>query len=161
MISMGLIRYSCCHISGPHELIPTKFGLWMFFIILNAVMSSLLYSEVKWTIPQNHNFEKIKYKVLTLLENQGSSCKRKIFAKGLQLLLSLYNLFILPKIPCRIVLKIVKMWDTKKLHTQPGSKFIQRIIWNLLQMYEITFMFSFSQTGILLHIRQHWLLLVW
>ena len=30
LISMGLIRYSCGHISCPHELIPTRFGLWMF-----------------------------------------------------------------------------------------------------------------------------------
>ena len=59
---------------------------------------------LKWTtIPQNHNFEKISFKVLTVLKNQQNSCKRKIFAKVLQLLLSLYNLFILPKIPCKIV----------------------------------------------------------
>ena len=59
------IRYSCSHILGPHEPIPTKFGLWMFSItfhrymvskmlkckkkkgfcfVLFLVMSSLLYS---------------------------------------------------------------------------------------------------------------------
>ena len=37
---MGLIRYSCGHISGPHEPIPTKFGLWMFFIMLHRYMVS-------------------------------------------------------------------------------------------------------------------------
>ena len=36
----GLIRYSCSHISGPHESIPTKFGLWMFFIMLYRYMVS-------------------------------------------------------------------------------------------------------------------------
>ena len=57
LISMGLIRYSCGHISGPHEPIPTQFFLWMFFIMLHwyiisktqkskkfFVTSSLLYS---------------------------------------------------------------------------------------------------------------------
>ena len=34
LISVGLIRYSCGHISGPHEPIPTKFGLWMFSSIM-------------------------------------------------------------------------------------------------------------------------------
>ena len=40
LISMGLIRYSWSHISGSHEPIPTKFGLWMFFIILHRYMVS-------------------------------------------------------------------------------------------------------------------------
>ena len=40
LISMGLSRYSCGHISGPHEPIPTKFGLWMFFIMLHRDMVS-------------------------------------------------------------------------------------------------------------------------
>ena len=31
LISMGLISYSCGHISGHHEPIPTKFGVWRFF----------------------------------------------------------------------------------------------------------------------------------
>ena len=34
LISMGLIRYSCGHILGRHEPIPTKFGVWRFFIML-------------------------------------------------------------------------------------------------------------------------------
>ena len=59
--------------------------------------------------PQNHTFEKIRSKVLTLLKNQRSSNKRKILAKVLQLLFSLYKLFTLPKIPFKIVLKIVEM----------------------------------------------------
>ena len=37
---MGLSRYSYRHISGPHEPIPTKFGLWMFFIMLHRDMVS-------------------------------------------------------------------------------------------------------------------------
>ena len=37
---MGLIRYSRSHISGPYEPIPTKFGLWMFFIMLHWYMLS-------------------------------------------------------------------------------------------------------------------------
>ena len=43
LISMGLIRYSCGHISGPHEPIRVKFGVWRFFIILyrNMVMKML------------------------------------------------------------------------------------------------------------------------
>ena len=36
----GLIRYSCSHISGSHEPIPTKFGLWMFFIMLHRYIIS-------------------------------------------------------------------------------------------------------------------------
>ena len=36
----GLIRYSCSHISGPHEPVPTKFGLWMFVIMLHRYMVS-------------------------------------------------------------------------------------------------------------------------
>ena len=40
LISMGLIRYSCGHISSPHEPIPTQFGLWMFFIMLHRYMVS-------------------------------------------------------------------------------------------------------------------------
>ena len=59
--------------------------------------------------PQNHTFEKIRSKVLTLLKNQRSSCKGKILAEVLQLLFSLYKLFILPKIPFKIILKIVEM----------------------------------------------------
>ena len=40
---MGLIRYSCCHISGHHEPIHVKFGVWGFFIMLywNIVMKML------------------------------------------------------------------------------------------------------------------------
>ena len=34
LISMGLIWYSCGHISSPHEPIPTKFGVWRFYIML-------------------------------------------------------------------------------------------------------------------------------
>ena len=37
---MGLSRCSCGHISGPHEPIPTKFWLWMFFIMLHRDMVS-------------------------------------------------------------------------------------------------------------------------
>ena len=35
---MGLIRYSCGHISGPHEPLSTKFVLWRFFIMLYRYM---------------------------------------------------------------------------------------------------------------------------
>ena len=34
LISMGLIRYSCGHILGHHEPIPTKLRVWRFFIML-------------------------------------------------------------------------------------------------------------------------------
>ena len=40
LITMGLIRYSCDHILGPHQPIPTKFGLWMFLIMLHRYMVS-------------------------------------------------------------------------------------------------------------------------
>ena len=40
LTSMGLIRYSCSHISWPHEPIPIKFWLWMFFIMLHRCMVS-------------------------------------------------------------------------------------------------------------------------
>ena len=33
-------RYSCGYILGPHEPIPTKFGLWMSFIMLHWYMVS-------------------------------------------------------------------------------------------------------------------------
>ena len=72
--------------------------------------------------PQNHTFEKIRSKVLTLLKNQQSFCKRKIFAKVLQLLFSLYELFILPKIPFEIVLKIVEMPLNVEYPTLPVNK---------------------------------------
>ena len=38
LISMWLIRYSCGHISGHHELIPTKFCQWVLFIMLHQQM---------------------------------------------------------------------------------------------------------------------------
>ena len=40
---MGLIRYSCGHISGHHEPIHVKFGVWGFFIMFywNMVMKML------------------------------------------------------------------------------------------------------------------------
>ena len=44
---MGLIRYSCGHISGPHEPIPTQFGLWMFFIMLHRYMVSKILKSKK------------------------------------------------------------------------------------------------------------------
>ena len=44
---MGLIRYSCGHISGPHEPIPTQFGPWMFFIMLYRYASKTLKSKKK------------------------------------------------------------------------------------------------------------------
>ena len=59
--------------------------------------------------PHNHTFEKIRSKILTLLKIQRSSCKRKILAKVLQLLFSLYKLFFFPKIPFKIILKIVEI----------------------------------------------------
>ena len=39
-ISMGLMLYSCGHILGPHEPIPTKFGVWRFFIMLYRTMKT-------------------------------------------------------------------------------------------------------------------------
>ena len=43
LISMGLIRYSCGHISDHHEPIHIKFGVWGFFIMFywNIVMKML------------------------------------------------------------------------------------------------------------------------
>ena len=43
LISMGLIRYSCGHISGHYEPIHVKFGVWGFFIMFywNIVMKML------------------------------------------------------------------------------------------------------------------------
>ena len=42
-ISVVLIRYSCGHISGHHEPIHVKFGVWIFFIMFywNMVMKML------------------------------------------------------------------------------------------------------------------------
>ena len=44
LISVGLIRYSCSHISGPNEPIHVKFGVSGFFFIMfywNMVMKML------------------------------------------------------------------------------------------------------------------------
>ena len=49
---MVLIRYSCNRILGPHEPIPTKFWLWMFFHaqpihgIQNAEMQKKVFCDV-------------------------------------------------------------------------------------------------------------------
>ena len=57
LISMEQIMYSCGHISVPHELIPTKFGLWMFFIMLhwygiqNAEMQKKVFCDVIASVP--------------------------------------------------------------------------------------------------------------
>ena len=42
LISMGLIRYSCGHILGHHEPIPTKFGVWRFFIMLYEIWAKIM-----------------------------------------------------------------------------------------------------------------------
>ena len=44
--SMELIIYSCGHISCPHEPIPTKFGLWRFFIKLYQSSTDIWYSNL-------------------------------------------------------------------------------------------------------------------
>ena len=68
LISMGLIRYSCGHIFGHHEPIPTKFGVWRFFIMLyrnmkkeknheNAVKKIILMTSSLWySIGRNLTF---------------------------------------------------------------------------------------------------------
>ena len=55
----------------------------------------------------NHHFEKIRFQVLTLSKNQGNSYIRKVFSKRLATFVA--SLFLSSKIPCKIVLKIVKM----------------------------------------------------
>ena len=49
-ISMVLIRYSCGHISGHHEPIHVKFGVWGFFIMFygheNAEMQKRKFDDV-------------------------------------------------------------------------------------------------------------------
>ena len=49
LISMGLIRYSCGHISGHHEPFHVKFGVWGFFIMFywNIVMKMLKCKKCK------------------------------------------------------------------------------------------------------------------
>ena len=47
LISIGLIKYSCSHISGPHETIPTSYGLWMFFIMLHRYIDSIQNTEMQ------------------------------------------------------------------------------------------------------------------
>ena len=113
--SMGLIRYSCGHISGPHEPIPTKFGLWMFFIMLHRymvskmlklkkkffVMSSLLYSVMA---TQNYDLCKFEcqmffsmHVIIEPLSNIISLLRR--FLKGL------YDMWILTR--CSINFKCI------------------------------------------------------
>ena len=53
---MGLIRYSCGHISGPHEPIPTQFGLWMFVIMLHRYMVSKTLKSKKKKNLWRHRF---------------------------------------------------------------------------------------------------------
>ena len=59
----------------------------------------------------------------TLLKSQQSSRKRKIFSKVLLLLLSLCELFILPKIPCKIVLKVKMLKKCEIKLTLPLNKY--------------------------------------
>ena len=74
---MGLIRYSCGHISGPHEAIPTQFGLWMFFIMLHRYMISKTLKSKKsflWrhrfcTLLDSHEPLNTHNKVLTIIKH--------------------------------------------------------------------------------------------
>ena len=70
LISMGLIRYSCGHISGPHEPIPTKFGLWMF----SSCSTNTWYPKC-WNAKQA--FCDVITSVLYKTNNRGVGCHRQ------------------------------------------------------------------------------------
>ena len=63
LISMGLIRYSCGHISGPHEPIPIQFGLWMFFIMLHRYM----HLDPKKVFLWRHRFSTLLKSLISLI----------------------------------------------------------------------------------------------
>ena len=46
-ISVGLIRYSCGHISGHHEPNHVKFGVWGFFIMFSWIWSRKYWNAKK------------------------------------------------------------------------------------------------------------------
>ena len=76
-----------------------------------------------WTIPQNNNFKKIISEVLILLKI-AKFLQKKIFARVLQLLLSLNELLILLKIPCKIVLRIVQILQNVEYLTLSLAKML-------------------------------------
>ena len=71
--------------------------------------------------PQNHIFEKIRIKVLTLLKISKVSAKER-YLLVLQLLFSLYKLLILPKILFKIILQIVEMPQNVEYPTLPQNE---------------------------------------
>ena len=79
--------------------------------VVELIFTVLYLSLIKVLVdyPTKSQFRENKIESFNLIKNQSSFCKRKILAKVLQLLLSLYKLLILLKIPCKIVLRIVKM----------------------------------------------------
>ena len=65
--------------------------------------------ELKWTIPQNHNvqtFKKIRSKVLKLLKIGEVRAKERYLLKSCNCCCLVIKLFLLPKIPCTMALKI-------------------------------------------------------
>ena len=72
LISMGLIRYSCGHISGHHEPIYVKFGVWLSVRVFHHVL--LKYGH------ENDEMQKRKFDDVTLrysivrMENLSSMC---------------------------------------------------------------------------------------
>ena len=54
LISMGLIRYSCGHISDHHEPIHVKFGVWGFFIMFYWSMVTRMLKCKKGNLMTSH-----------------------------------------------------------------------------------------------------------
>ena len=83
LISMRLIRYSCRHISGPHEPIYVKFGVWGFFIMFywNMVMKMLKC--------KNDNFDDVTLRYSIILDQWKIS--KSILSQSLRGSLQLFN----------------------------------------------------------------------
>ena len=76
--SMGLIRYSYSHISGHHEPINVKFGVWGFFIMFywkfgheNVQMQKLKFDDVTLLLFCVHIFLDVTHR-MTFAKSQHS-----------------------------------------------------------------------------------------
>ena len=75
--------------------------------------------------PQNNTFENIRSKVLTLLKISEVPAKERYLQKSCNCCsLYIYKLFILPKIPFNIILKIVEMPLNVEYPTLPLNKHV-------------------------------------
>ena len=79
LISVGLIRYSCGHISGHHEPIHVKFGVWGFFIMFcwNMVIKMLKCKKKK-----KNDDVILRYSIQDEYHYYKNSFKKHVFPSG-------------------------------------------------------------------------------